>query len=101
MKINIPNVNLHPRQLLRRCGYAEQITRHGKISYIRRIAQAEFPRFHVYVQIGDNEIQVNLHLDQKAPTYGRGTAHSGEYDGEVVAKEGERISSSLNAKINS
>ena len=33
----------------------------------------------------------NLHLDQKKPTYEWHIAHSGEYDGELVEKEIERI----------
>ena len=33
----------------------------------------------------------NLHLDQKKPTYEGHVAHSGEYDGELVEEEAERI----------
>jgi len=34
----------------------------------------------------------NLHLDQKRPSYGGGThAHSGEYEGEIIRGEIQRL----------
>ncbi|MEK7623704.1 MAG: hypothetical protein AAB408_03490 [Patescibacteria group bacterium] len=113
---------MNPRELLRRCGYGEvvktfkhlstQAPEHpstGKpvslrdklqgsgveVSYIRRLANAEFPRWHAYLEIKPDGFQVNLHLDQKAPTYGEGTAHSGEYEGEIVEAEGRRIQQTI------
>ena len=48
---------------------------------------------------GENLI-FNLHLDQKRPIYKGAPAHAGEYDGEIVSKEAERIKEILkqNAK---
>lgn len=80
-----------PRNIMRRCGYGEIVTRAGKRSYAKRIRGGEFPRFHAYIDIKDNGFQINLHLDQKAACYAGSSAHSGEYDGEVVEREGERI----------
>lgn len=109
---------MNPRELLRRCGYGELVkakkssntrtspvsktsgpislrdkmqSEQGETSYIRRMTNGEFPRFHVYADTKSAGFQVNLHLDQKAPTYGEHTAHSGEYDGQIVEMEGKRI----------
>ncbi len=81
----------NPRNLIRKCGYGEQVKRSGDPHYTRRAGAGEFPRFHVYLKELDTGFQVNLHLDQKAACYEGSNAHSGEYDGELVEKEGERI----------
>ena len=66
-----------------------------------------YPRFHIYLKIDGStdspqEIKnliFNLHLDQKKPIYKGATAHSGEYEGELIEKEAERIKQILqNAK---
>lgn len=80
-----------PRILLQKCGYGEQVTRQGKISYTRRLRGADFPRFHAYVDVQDEGFHVNLHLDQKGACYEGTTAHSGEYDGELVEREAKHI----------
>lgn len=77
--------------LLRRCGYGRLSNRQGEVSYARVLGRSGYPRFHAYVQTTDKGLQVNLHLDQKQPSYGEHTAHSGEYDGEVVEAEGARL----------
>ena len=50
-----------------------------------------YPRFHIYLKVEGDNLIFNLHLDQKKPIYKGATAHSGEYDGELVEKEIERI----------
>jgi hypothetical protein len=60
-------------------------------SYIKILSRSGYPRFHLYVNETDNQYVLNLHLDQKKPSYGKETAHSGEYEGEVVEREAERI----------
>lgn len=87
---------LQPRVLMMRAGYGEKITRQGKVSYTRRLAGAEFPRFHAYLDTEDNQFRINLHLDQKGACYTGTSAHSGEYDGEVVEREGARIQTVIN-----
>lgn len=87
MKIKIPVITISSDKLIKRCGYAELKRRIGEISYVRRLRGYQFPRFHIYIENG----YLNLHLDQKAPVYQNVSAHSGEYDGEVVEKEAERI----------
>ncbi|TAL19293.1 hypothetical protein EPN90_03955 [Patescibacteria group bacterium] len=86
-----------PRKLIRRAGYAEfRDPNTGEFSYVRRLQPGVFyPRFHVYLKDRDNGLVVSLHLDQKKPSYGVGHAHSGEYDGVVVEREGERVKQTI------
>ncbi len=82
---------LQPRVLMMRAGYGEKVTRQGKVSYTRRLSGAEFPRFHAYLDVDGDRFRINLHLDQKGACYTGTSAHSGEYDGDMVESEGERI----------
>jgi len=50
-----------------------------------------YPRFHLYLKVKNENLIFNLHLDQKRPIYKGAPAHSGEYEGEIVEKEAERI----------
>ncbi|PIV45080.1 MAG: hypothetical protein COS25_01695 [Candidatus Nealsonbacteria bacterium CG02_land_8_20_14_3_00_37_10] len=50
-----------------------------------------YPRFHIYLKVENDNLIFNLHLDQKRPIYKGTTAHSGEYEGEIVEKEAKRI----------
>lgn len=61
----------------------------GEITFAR--PRFGYPRFHLFLkQEGDN-LSLNLHLDQKKPIYENAPAHAGEYSGETVEKEAERI----------
>ena len=93
MKILLPkNKIFDPVKFIRRCGYGQIVDRRrGETSYVRRLHGDLYPRFHVYIEeVGDN-FSFNLHLDQRAPVYAGVTAHAGEYDGELVVSEAERI----------
>ncbi len=79
------------RVLMQKCGYAETTNAKRETSYVRAFGRGGYPRFHCYIEYMENSFQINLHLDQKKPTYGEGTAHSGEYDGDAVEEEGKRI----------
>lgn len=79
------------RNLLRRLGYGEQRTRAGQISYVKRVAGERFPRYHAYVEDVNGGLQVNLHVDQKEASYEGTSAHAGEYEGPLVAREMSRI----------
>lgn len=77
---------------MRRCGYALERARDtGEISFARRLSGIPFPRFHAYTEESDDGMVIKLHLDQKAPSYGGSSAHAGEYDGETLKREVERI----------
>ncbi|HLC89509.1 MAG TPA: hypothetical protein VJG65_00955 [Patescibacteria group bacterium] len=94
MKIYLPfefNVNL--RIFMQRGGYAEHNDFHTRqTSYTKRLANDFYPRFHVYLEKDKNEKQfLNLHLDQKKPSYAGAHAHNAEYEGELVEAEGKRL----------
>lgn len=94
MKIKI-NRNFGDRLLLamRKCGYSiPRRSRQNQPNFTRRLGNYEYPHFHVYLRdSGDGWMLLTLHLDQKKPSYGHHTAHSGDYDTPEVIKEGERL----------
>jgi hypothetical protein len=81
------------RNLIRRCGYGEiRDFRSGETSYARKLGGGLYPRFHLYInQETADGLVLNLHLDQRQTRYEGQTAHSGEYDGELVENEAARI----------
>ncbi len=87
MRISIPQ-NLNPVEILRRSGYGlVRDPRNPETSFSRRLGGGIYPRFHAYID-GNT---LNIHLDQKQASYGGYNKHSGEYDGDVVENEAERI----------
>ncbi len=93
MKITIQNPTSNSRNLLRQAGYAMQQNQKGEINFVRRIHGDDYPRFHIYVNREEpgNIIEIELHLDEKKPSYHGYKAHSGEYEGKVIEMEKERI----------
>lgn len=93
MQITITNPPTHSRNLLRRMGYALQVGRDREVSYVRRLSGGDYPRFHIYVKAEEvgQMIELTLHLDEKKPSYEGYTAHSGQYEGEIVEQERDRI----------
>lgn len=85
-----------PEKSILRCGYAKIIDRRmGKTSFAKRIHRDFYPRYHVYIKAEGESVIFDLHLDQKRPIYEGVTAHSGEYDGEVVEREAERVKNAM------
>lgn len=78
--------------LMRRLGYKMQYQRGDQISFVRPLDSSGYPRFHIYFK----EDIITLHLDQKRPLYRGSPAHSGEYEGEIITKEAERINRTIN-----
>jgi hypothetical protein len=102
MRIVIENINENLASALRRCGYhfERQHQDTGEVSAARDLARGGFPRFHVYAKLiyrGLTPIylEINLHLDQKRPSYTGTRAHGGEHEGEVIEEEARRIKSIL------
>jgi len=92
MKIVLTGLNDSPRNLIRRAGYGEHLDRRsGETSYSKRLGPGIFPKFHAYLAERAGGVEVSLHLDQKKPTYGMETVHSGEYEGPLVERELARI----------
>jgi len=99
MKIIFPkNKITDPEAAIRRCGYGLKVDRYGsRHSFTRHPDRTVlYPRFHVYIEDKGENWVFNLHLDQRASVYEGTKAHSGEKDGEVVEREGERIKNELN-----
>ena len=88
MKINVEKSDLNGsiHNFMRKCGYAP-----FHESYTRVLSASGYPRFHIYMVQNETQYILNLHIDQKRPSYGKETAHSGEYDGTVVENEVDRI----------
>lgn len=85
MKLVFEKIKDSPLNLLRRAGYAflRRDEKTGEMSFTKRISNADYPRFHIYVRmIGYTGAEVNLHIDQKRASYEGTTAHSGEYTSE-------------------
>lgn len=94
MQIYFPKIEVpDPLRFMRRAGYGiiTDRQRGGVKSYVKRIHGDLYPRYHAYVEEHGEQWQVNLHLDQRATVYEGVTAHAGEYDGEVVEREAERL----------
>lgn len=83
-KENIPN-------FVRKWGYRVLSRKEGEFGCVKLVGGARYPRFHLYIKEQGNDLVFNLHLDQKKPSYAGSSAHSGEYDGELVEGEAERI----------
>jgi hypothetical protein len=100
MKLTITHsdINSTPFNFLRSAGYIYIESRQtGQGSFSRPLGSGHYPRFHVYVDEDDSTITFNLHLDQKQASYEGTSAHSGEYDGETVAQEIQRLKNFLQA----
>jgi hypothetical protein len=92
MQLEIKNIKLSPVMLLRRAGYAFQRNEGQEMSFVRALARAGYPRFHMYVSVAGRDMKINIHLDQKKETYGEGTRHHGEYENDGALKtEVERL----------
>jgi hypothetical protein len=97
MKVFLPyELRGDVKQIMLRAGYHERNDINtGKTSYIRRLRGDYYPRFHVYIEEHDGRISLDLHLDQKKPSYVGAHAHNADYDGSVVSAEASRIESAI------
>lgn len=70
----------------------------NEFNFVRPLVR-DYPRFHLYLTEQGNSLSLNLHLDQKKPSYQGQTRHSGEYDGELVKAERQRIEKILDSLL--
>lgn len=92
MDFPLPETANNPRVVLQRCGYHEFVDPNtGEQSFIKRLGDEFYPRFHIYLDQNENMTSVSLHIDQKQASYQGSRAHSGEYSGPAVEAEAERI----------
>lgn len=81
-------------EVLRKAGYSYfRDPQSGEESFVARLTPEYYPRFHLYVENDGRQVIFNVHLDQKKPSYGNETMHSGEYDGPIIERELSRIDS--------
>jgi len=91
MKLDI-KINLSPLDFIRKISYRPLEGNSREYSAVKSFGGGDYPRFHAYItQKGPGDFSVNLHLDQKKPSYSGSHAHSGEYDGSLVDGEARRI----------
>jgi hypothetical protein len=92
MQIRIPNFRENPASFFRRIGYVFVKREEGDMSFVRSLARSGYPRFHIFAHVQKDDLIINIHLDQKKETYGSGTRHHGEYEGnEALKQEVERL----------
>lgn len=92
MRIEIKNLSTNPTNAMRRAGYIFQRQEGAEMSFVRPFSQSGFPRFHAYIRYENGSLMINFHYDAKKETYGEGTRHHGEYEGEqFLIDEAERL----------
>ena len=93
LEISLPKDNI--LTVMRHCGYAPEGADEstGELKWTRPLMGRRYPRFHIYSRISPDNTKaiLELHLDQKQPSYEGSHAHSGEYDGLAVEREAKRI----------
>lgn len=96
MEFIIKNLKESVNGLMRKIGYHPAYFQNEKeVSIVRQISGNDYPRFHLYIKQDSQDFNFSLHLDQKKPSYKGVKGHSGEYDGDVVEGEAERIKNLL------
>lgn len=92
MKITIQNPPDNGATLMKRAGYSMYTDRNtGLTSFSNRLGPDFFPKFHAYIEEAPGVLTINLHLDQKKPSYEGTPMHGGEYSGTMVEEEAKRV----------
>ena len=95
MTFKIYNENYNLQDLARKIGYRPLgFTEKQEFNCVRPLG-ADYPRFHIYMSTEPEIVTINLHLDQKKPSYEGTTAHSGDYDSKTIQEEIQRIKDML------
>lgn len=77
---------------MRELGYSTlPLSKNKALNFQKRLTADIYPRLHIYVKEGRGARILNIHLDQKKASYEGYSAHSGEYEGELVENEIKRI----------
>jgi len=63
--------------------------------FVKALERGGYPRFHLYLKTEGDKLALSLHLDQKRPVYKGATAHSGEYEGEILEEEAQFLKEKL------
>lgn len=95
MKIKILSGGRNIKSIMREIGYFEDVNSRGQLNYIYPLSGRDYPRFHIYPKKIEGGFELNLHFDMKKPSYSGSHAHNGEYEGDIIEKEAERIKNIL------
>ena len=79
---------------MRSFGYApDEFEQTRESAFHRLLAGRSYPKFDAYCMVSQDakSATLNLHLDQKQPSYKGSHAHNAEHSGSVVEAEAERI----------
>ena len=93
MKIVFKNPKNTPLNLMRQAGYSfeRKDPKTEEESFVRHLSTEEYPKIHAFIKKQGEEIIINLHLDQKKPSYPGSYAHAAEYESEILEKEAKNI----------
>ena len=96
MHFTVTNTKENITTLARKIGYYPtpySFSMENEFNFIKSLSSTGYPRFHLYIKYSNekNGYIFNLHLDQKKSSYKGSSAHSGEYEGDLIEKEAERI----------
>jgi hypothetical protein len=98
MQFTATNINKSINDVMRMLGYIPSYFQNeGEFSMVKKISRNDYPRFHLYIIQHGADVTFKLHLDQKKPSYEGVKGHSGDYDGDVVLGEAERIKQILSS----
>ena len=76
MKIKLENFGGNIMSFMRSCGYAFiDRSPDDEWNFARRTAGGDYPRFHCYLKKEQGVLIINLHLDQKRPSYQGSRGH--------------------------
>lgn len=85
MEFTIRQPDITVAELCQKIDYEPQLEK-GCGNYIKPIGQDNYPRFHLLIEEGEEELKLKLHFDQK-----QGNNHDCEYESERVIKEANGI----------
>ena len=95
MTLRINDTGYSLPDLARRLGYRPLgYTPEGELNCVRPLG-GPYPRFHIYATSDKKVLTLNLHLDQKRPSYEGTRAHGGDYESDTVRREADRILDTL------
>lgn len=93
MKIYKSKTDIDPYNFLRRAGYGFIIDgKTQKESFVRRLGNGHYPRFHLYVVEQEDSYIFDLHIDQQRSSLAK-RKHKTEYEGDRVLGELKRLKS--------
>ena len=98
MKVYKSKTDMDPYNFLRRTGYGFIIDRKTQEeSFVRRLGNGHYPRFHLYVKEQEDSYIFDLHIDQQQSSLAK-RRHKTEYEGDNVLEELKRLKSLIDKK---